>query len=1709
MSTSSLLPSSLLGSIVLPILQDALDAAFGPGKFTINADSSGVSAGLTLSSGQTINVENLIVNAQGLSGRLYIDGLDSTPLTATLFSDFTVSLTAFDITLAQSGLAASHIAGSLTIPPFLNSDGTDSNGNPATIDIEISTDSKGNLTISLAAVESTQSTTPDGLIQLKYDLAGVGSIELDVASVEITETNGVWTIIFSGNLIIETEGLSWPSIELKGLGIDSKGHISLEGGWIDLPNQMALDFYGFHVGLQKLGFGTDASGDKWVGFNGDINLVEGLTLGGSVRGLQINLTHPGVTLDGVSISFEIPDVLTIDGEIDHFQVNNAMSGLDLTNAGLPGYIFDFIAPAGSTGPKSVNVFAGAVKLVISAAGDLEVDANFIVGTFGGQSVFFLDVDAELPVGIPIFLDVALYGLQGLVATGLQPAPEPTYTWWQWFKYQAAGESGGSGTTTGAVDLSSKPNYSATDFYKWLVPSPGAFAIGAGATIGTEADDGYTASAAIMFVLMLPGPVISLIGKANILSPRIGAASGDANFDAMATYDGNSQTFDLTIDAQYSIPVVLDIQATAELFVGDGQWYFALGKPPHEKRVSARIFDLFESDAYFVVSDTGLVTGTWTGYKNSWTFGPLKASLDAYLAALAAIQWAPLQIGGGIELYGNIQLSAFGIGVGITADALLEGCAPNPFWIHGELSVELDLPWPLPNVGATISLTWGGDDGSVPPAPLALGHLDATLIDHCDSAGKQASDHYLLLAHGKQAVSPDLSVDYDPVTPGILGLSAPSGRTATTPPDLIPNNTSSAQFAPVLPQDAHFTLNFSQGTCDGTGALDGALPWGSFPTLPALPALPSATLIGADDMSNININPNQQPVQFVIRHTLVEVALYQFDNGTSSWSLICSTATPTVPDPPIGVTQLSLVWLSAQTTNSNPRQAMTQLKVVPWSLLPGTDWTVQWSGSSQIQASGTTFTDQGLTFTLGAGIKTPTIGSIGFGGVASGLQFVIDGSQANPVVTIKFTQPSVLTSITALVYVADGEFEFFNAPQCSGDGSALTPQSSWQDPTSQAWTLSFSDTGTAIQELTIPITGSALLLYSIDYSTAPVKMAILPAPESFYALATVTKIEAERVGSSSFQAVPNGNPIVEFAYFQTASGPGTVQGTATTVPVPVAAAPYPQLQENCSAAGQRASASPLAGALTDLKTYTQWSWPLDGATTAYYGYDVNVEFVESYVNALYTTFSNGNVDLSLHFRCVDRNNNHTLLVPNAIHVPSIPQQSALAADAVAVPLPSYITQNPRLTNVFGTAQQASLVKRAAQAVNTNVLAEAAPVFEQVSMSALIENVNLNTRTISLGIQQISPGLASEILHEIAENNAGQQAKNLWFKPFLPSTRYTLDVVAGPLERGRDRDAAFLSASGATQGSLSSVIAASDAIGLLAALQAYFAYEDSLTSLERVQFTTSRYENFIAHLANAASQLAGAAGATPIRNYVAAADPLTWLGSQAALLNAYITTGSKYVTDHANLATLVASFDPLADDLAPGGTTITNGASALVNQRQTTAKHWSAFSQATNAIYDGLIAALGHPEMVSNTVPIVVPDTEISLFTDSSGLWVEAILIQSPEPLPWQRIWRWIRLTNSANASDPPLALWNADGTIGLLVPINQVRGVYNLSIAFQGNIGAEAPCITQNGYGVSETVPVGSIKMGPLFRRPGGIHPIPLPERPVLDIAPSLMSILHG
>jgi len=142
-----------------------------------------------------------------------------------------------------------------------------------------------------------------------------------------------------------------------------------------------------------------------------------------------------------------------------------------------------------------------------AAGGLEVDAQFIVGHFTvqgvRQSVFFLAIDAELPSGLRCSPAWTCTACPACSPATCSPTRRPRRYLVQWYKYPAGPQG---------IDTSGSPDYSATDVEKWLTPADGALAFGAGATIGTQ-DDGFTASAAIAFVLLLPGPVIMFVGKA--------------------------------------------------------------------------------------------------------------------------------------------------------------------------------------------------------------------------------------------------------------------------------------------------------------------------------------------------------------------------------------------------------------------------------------------------------------------------------------------------------------------------------------------------------------------------------------------------------------------------------------------------------------------------------------------------------------------------------------------------------------------------------------------------------------------------------------------------------------------------------------------------------------------------------------------------------------------------------------------------------------------------------------------------------------------------------------------------------------------------------------------------------------------------------------------------------------------------------------------
>jgi len=1689
---------ALLEQLGATLFNEAADAALGTGVLKVALDSTGFTGKLKRGTGPSILLEKIKHDSKGVSGRIFVDAEDlkNNPLSVTLFDNFKIEMTVFDLTLLHNAFVDTAISGKLTIPFFTDSDGT-----AKTVDIDLGLAADGSLSITIS--DDPANLTSEGLLELSYDIGPTelgANITIHVSSIEVDRTkDNVWRLLISGNLFITTEDIVWPTFELRGLGIDSNGKISLEGGWIDLPSQFTLDFHGFHVGLTRLGFGSDVDSAgksvRWAGFNGDIKLVDGFTLGGSIRGMRINLETGSVSFDGVGIAFEIPDTISIDGEIDHIQIRGALSGADYTAKGLLPSLYDYLHASGAS--TDIDVFAGQVSVVVEAVGGLEIDAHFIVGHFGGVSVFFLAVEADLPTGIVIFTDVSLYGLAGLFASNLEPNPAATNnSWWEWYKFPAG--------TTG-INISGIPDFSANDVNKWMVPKQGALAFGVGAIIGTAADDGRTVSAAVTLILMLPGPTIMLVGKANILSKRISGAQAEANFEALAVYDGNAGTFDLAIDAQYSIPAVLNIEAHAELYVDPPDWFFAIGRPPHDKRVKARIFDLFEVDAYFVVSDKGLVTGSWVGYRNLWDYGPLSVKIDAFMAMLLAIQWSPLQFAGGLEIHGQVELEAFGIGLGITADALLEGCAPNPFWVYGQFDVEIDLPWPLSDIGATVRIEYGGDDGSVPPPPLALNTVGATLVDHTDAAGSPTSDAYALLGHTANGPSPD-TVKYDiNGRPGILQSPVPAVRAF---PDL-PNDLQSKNlFAPVVPQDAHFALTFAHPVEDGVGFS------GRQTVSPesAVASIPSSTIVGADDMSNII--PNPPSVHWQYRHTLVGVAIYEYMAG--GWSEIC--ALPPIA-PQAGTTLLGGAWLAPQQKNSSSADYtpdMTQLKVFPYRLLPGITTNAEWFDAPLGALFPVSFRDQGLEFIAGNGFTLPHIGTENIPLAARGIVFTVGGPVQSASLHIRFPSPVTILSITSLLNLGVGGVPRITNPNWMGDGIFLSTASIAQNPSTHAFTQSLPATGQPITDLSVSLGAGTLILHAITYRTADIPMAILPMAPALYAVKTVTRIEAGRVNGGTPNFISIGNDIVEFAYVQTVSGPGTTvipplpnppfQVPSMPWPVPAQQAAYPTLVTQVNTAQQPLRSFPLGGALEDLATYTQWSWPENGALAAYYGYDVNVEFTESYVSALYTTFSGGDIRNSLHFRCVDRNHEHTLLRPIAIQVPSMPLQSAVVAGRYAPDLPSAITKwfpaadAPTATTVSERAR-AELEKRAASIDTANDPKALPPELQQTQLSPTVIAA-LNAPSGSTMIQQMSPAHAAELLLDLHELDAAAQVIALWFKPLAPRTRYTLDVVAGPFAVNKETPSRSHNPSSQIKAPIPSLpdpMHAQDATAALVALTAYYAYEDSLTTLESVQFTTSRYATFSDQVANVAKQVQGLPGVTPVRRYArqaAVLAPQLWVADPSHSVDM-----QSYLVARAALADLVAHFSPIADERFRAPTTALLGNVALSTQRLVTTAAWQLFSKATSASFDGLIAALGRPDLVSTAIPIVQPspDTEISLFTDATGNHVEAILLESPEPLPWQRIWQWISLlpANSQSQGVTKLAiLWNNDGTRGIIVPFGNPLGSFHLQISFQGNIGAEAPCITASALGVTEHVNLGTLTLGPIsIRRPGPI-PIPIPT-PIL------------
>jgi hypothetical protein len=770
---------------------------------------------LDLDADPTLQLDYAFIGRGGFTGRIDLKNLNL----GGAIGGFEFELREFGLTLVQNAITASNIHGSIMLPFF-----------DEPLDVEIGLSLDGGFTIGVSS--------PNGLLTLKKP----GILELTVESIRFAVDDGVFTVGISGSITPLALGANAPSFAVRELSIDSKGNVRLEGGWLTLPKQLALDFFGFRLEITKIGFGKTDPGKKWVGFSGGLKLIDALPAGASVEGLRLTWdeellrTNPAkaftFSLNGVGVEFEVEGVVKFKGSISFAEPVDTE-------------VFDDAGT--SLGIERVQRFDGAITLALTAI-NFRIDAVLVVGSAtgvrGNYSFFAIYLSAELPAGIPLgATGLGLFGAAGLFALAMEPNRKRDEKWYGvgprdgWYK---------RGGFVGVADLKRK----------WD-PNPAALAFGAGVTIGTVSDNGYTFAGSVLLVIVIPGPIIMLEGKANLLKERA-TLTEDPLFRMLAVIDGRAGTLTVGLDVHYRNDkdgALLDIGGGVEAyfdFHNPDAWHIYLGeREPRERRIGADIFKLFRAEGYFMIDSRRLQTGAWVGVENHWNFGPLKVTLEAWLEANVLLGFKPLQLHGDIWLHGNIGASVFGFGLSLIVDAKCEADVFKPFHLLFDLHVKVDLPWPLPDFAADATFEYG----PIPDPPLLPLPLKEIAVEHFKVTTKWPLP--------RKVATPLLLPDYDSDDDGFRNPSLPGTVLAPPAANFMPGN------IPVVPLDARPLLTFGRSVHD-VGMVGGN---------PA-PALLNAAPPGWEWLGD----PGQNQGAARAQYRLVRVALEK-RVGTAAWSVV--------------------------------------------------------------------------------------------------------------------------------------------------------------------------------------------------------------------------------------------------------------------------------------------------------------------------------------------------------------------------------------------------------------------------------------------------------------------------------------------------------------------------------------------------------------------------------------------------------------------------------------------------------------------------------------------------------------------------------------------------------------------------------------------------------------------------------------------------------
>ena len=627
--------------------------------------------------------KELLIGSGGISGMISIEpkvfGTDiSGQFLTTKIGKWELGFEKFDIAFSHGSVVGSNIKGKLFIPKLKNA-----LDQPAIINISGHLQENGDFQLTASERDGITASIPN-LINFTFL-----SVELGREDDNFYIGAGV-ILSFPQNSVIN-KILKGQEIELPRLRMYDDGSIELVGGTSFIPTNISLnlgpidvDVTGIHLGSHQQSYqGVDRS-YNYIGFDGGISLDP---IGIDVRGEGVKYYY---TTDNGEPILDNNGEPVLDDNGDEIRTKPSHSFLRIQTIEV-----DMIIPSDATEEKAMAIIKG--MLTIPELGESPEFGGSVsfeqpnTGLGGAVDMRFMPresafvIDANLSLNKPIPLGgtgLGLYAFRGILGykyvaemevVDLVPGED---TWYDYYIHRERGVN---------IEKMSRPPL--TDDYRTPIT------LGAGTVLATDADEGYAFSTRLMLILSLPS-VFILSGRANIVGDRCkiddpneppfyaGVAMGEASYEFW--FGAN---FKLAKDGPLRGKILtLDAEAQAAYFKNNpSAWYINIGTK--EVPNTARIVEIFNAQAYLMLSAQGIEAGARIDFEERKQFGPARIEFKAYIEIGANISFERPQMSGYLALGGSADIDIWIVGFNLELNAILSVEAAKPFLLYAEIRVK--------------------------------------------------------------------------------------------------------------------------------------------------------------------------------------------------------------------------------------------------------------------------------------------------------------------------------------------------------------------------------------------------------------------------------------------------------------------------------------------------------------------------------------------------------------------------------------------------------------------------------------------------------------------------------------------------------------------------------------------------------------------------------------------------------------------------------------------------------------------------------------------------------------------------------------------------------------------------------------------------------------------------------------------------------------